>query len=70
MTTKNPHACTARSTPFPITGGDYVSDGKRLIAASEPVPKKPEPADKTDLITKPDTPAAPRGTSTKEHRHG
>lgn len=49
----NPHACTARSVPFPVTGGDYVSDGKTLKPASA---AKPAPA------TEP-KPAAERGTT-------
>lgn len=70
---KNPHACTARTMPFPIAGGDWVSDGKRLIHAAaaariakKEAPPKGEPAEAP--TPPPVTPAAARGK--KECTHG
>ncbi len=60
---KNPHACTARTIPFPISGGDYVSDGKKLARAADARPEKPAKA------TKP-TPVTPAVPDAKEKTNG
>lgn len=56
------HRCTARTTPFPVAGGEYQAIGGVLVRAGATPP----------VTTKQAKPAAPGGPikCAKEHDHG
>lgn len=71
MSERNPHACTARTAPFPVHGGEYTSTGRDLMRVE---PQQPAALDapaeaSADTAGGAKPIAAPSGNK-KESRHG